>query len=262
VRWLEEGEDAEQVARGELRKGWDVVVAAGGDGTVARVARAAREAGVALAIAPVGTANMLAEQLGIPGDIDAAMRLLTESGVVRQIDGIEVEGRLYFLSAGVGVSAATIRDLSDANKRLFGPSAYVLTGIVSSFTFRPIPCAVSIDGHNRWLRILDVSVINAGFRSERPVPGMPDVRPDDGRLDVLIVWAPSPPEYLRHLGWALLRWRRVNPNIQWRVAEREIEIDCSEPIPVQADGDIVCTTPVAIRLVRDAVGVVVPSRRC
>jgi len=260
VRRLEKGEDAAQVAREELRAGWDIVVAAGGDGTVSCVAQAAGEAGVPVLIAPMGTANMLAVQLGIPGDLDEAIGLLAGEMVVRRIDGMEIGGRLCFVSASVGVSAMTIRDLSGTEKRRFGFLAYLWTGIGSSFTFRPIPCTISIDGRARSLRILDVAVVNAGFKSERLIPGIPDIRPDDGRLDVLIVWAPRPAEYLLYVVRAFRGRRRVHPNIEWLTAEREVEIDCREPLPVQADGDMIGKTPVAVRLVRDAVGIVVPPR--
>jgi len=259
VRRLQRGEDTAQVAREELREGWDVVVAAGGDGTVSGVAQAAGEAGVPVLIAPMGTANMLAVQLGIPGDLDEAIGLLAGEMAVRRIDGMEIGGRLCLVSASVGVSATTIRELSGADKRRFGFLAYVGTGIASSFRFHPIPCTISIDGRARSLRILDVAVINAGFKSERLIPGIPDIRPDDGRLDVLIVWAPRPVEYLRYLARALLAARRVRPNIEWLTAEREVQIDCGEPLPVQADGDMSGETPVTIRLVRGAVGIVVPQ---
>jgi diacylglycerol kinase (ATP) len=258
VRLLKEGEDAEQATSEEIGRGWEVVVAAGGDGTVSGVARSAARAGIPMAIAPMGTANMLADQLGIPADIDGAVGLLAGEAAVRRIDGMEIGGRLYFLAAGVGVSASTIRDLSDVDKRRLGFSAYVWTGIASSLSFRPVACTISIDGHRRRLRIRDVSVINAGFRREWPVPGVPDIRPDDGRLDVLIIWAPKPRDYFRHLGRALFKARPLEPGIQWRGVEREVRIECRKGLPVQADGDLVAETPVTIRLVRDAVGVVVP----
>jgi diacylglycerol kinase family enzyme len=258
---LSEGEDVEEATRRVLEGDWDVVVAAGGDGTVSGVARAASSAGLPVAIAPLGTGNILADQLGIPGDLERAVALLKRGSVIRKIDAMEIGGRLCLLNAGVGLSAATVRDVREADKRRFGPSAYVWTGIASSFAFRPIPCTVSIDGRARRLRVLDVSIINAGFRFDRPVPGIPEVRPDDGRLDVLIVWAPRPLEYLRYLQRALFISRRFNANIQWRVAEREVRIDCADSVPVQADGDLVAETPVTIRLLRSAVGIVVPGEK-
>jgi diacylglycerol kinase family enzyme len=117
-----------------------------------------------------------------------------------------------------------------------------------------------VDGRSRRLRALDISVINAGFRVDRPLPGIPEVVPDDGRLDVLIIWAPRPLEYLRHIRRALFRSRRFNANIQWRVAEREVRIESADALPVQADGDLVAETPVTIGIRRSAVGVVVPRQ--
>ncbi len=259
IRWLGDGEDAEVVARDELRSGFDLLIAAGGDGTVSAVARAAAEIDIPLAIAPMGTANLLAQQLQIPGDLSGALRFLKEGSAVRRIDAMEIDGRLHFLNVGIGLSARTVHDVPAVDKRRFGLSAYVWTGVASSFSFTPVLCTISIDNDVQRLRALDVSIINAGFREGRQVPGFPSVDPDDGRLNVLTVWAPSASEYLAHLWCAFSLWRRVNPNIKWSVAEREIRIDCAEPTPVQADGDLIGETPVTVRLVRHAVGVLVPA---
>jgi len=259
LRRLNEGEDVETVARRELPHKYDIAVAAGGDGTVSAVARVASDLRIPVAIAPMGTANMLAQQLHIPGRIDEAMKLLQGESVVRHIDALEINGRRYFLNAGVGVSARAVLDLPPTGKRLFGISAYVWMGIASSITFTPVPCTVSIDEDSQQLRILDLSIINAGFQARGQVPGFPRIEPDDGRLNVLTVWAPSASEYLAHLWRAFFLWRKVNPNVKWSVAEREVNIECAKPTPVQADGDIIGETPVTVRVVPSAVGIVVPS---
>ncbi|MBN2565228.1 MAG: diacylglycerol kinase family lipid kinase [Candidatus Eisenbacteria bacterium] len=261
IRRLEAGEDAEEVTRRELGGKWDVVLAAGGDGTVSGVARAARLTDTPVAIAPLGTGNILADQLGIPSDINQAIRLLKGDWAVRRIDAMEIGGRLYLLNAGVGLSASTVRDVKGDDKRRFGLTAYLWTGLARSFTFRPVRCTVTVDGRSRRLRVLDVSIINAGFRIDRPMPGMPEVKPDDGMLDVLIVWAPRPLEYLRHLERGLFHMRGINANIQWKTAEKEIRIACADRIPVQADGDLIAETPITVRVVPDAVGIVVPAAR-
>ncbi len=260
IHWLDEGEDAEAAVRREAQAGFDLVVAAGGDGTVSAVARAAGDLGVPIAIVPMGTANMLALQLRIPGSVSGALRLLSGDSAVRRIDAMEVDGRLHFLNIGIGLSARTVHDIPAVDKRRFGLSAYVWTGVTSSFSFTPVLCTISVDDDVQQLRALDVTIINAGFREGRHVPGFPSVDPDDGRLNVLTVWAPSASEYLAHIWRAFSLWRRVNPNVKWSCAEREIRIECPEPTPVQADGDIIGETPVTVRVVRDAVGVLVPAK--
>ncbi len=257
--FVEKGEDAERVTLDRLPGRYDVVVAAGGDGTVGSVARAAREFDLPVAILPTGTANMLAVQLGIPTDVGDAAALLSGRSRVRRIDGMVVRDRLYFLNVGVGLSASTIRDLKDWTKRYLGLSAYVWTGIASGFTMKPARCRITLDGRARRMRILDVSVINAGFNEVRSFPGFPVVLPDDGKLNVLTVWTPTPVDYLRHLWWAFTTWRRVRKNIRWRVAERDVRVESSVSLPVQADGDIIGETPVCISLVPSAVGIVVPD---
>jgi len=260
VRLMLEGDQASELVRRALdEERPEMVVVAGGDGTVSGAASALVGTSIPLAIVPVGTANMLAEQLGIPSDPEEAMMLASGGHGLRAIDAMEIEGRLFFLNAGVGVSSRTVRDMSDESKRRFGVAAYFWTGITSSLWAPPARFRVTIDGSERDFRGIEVSVINAGFREQPNVPGVPEIQPDDGALDVMLVWTPTPAGYIQHIGNVVAQRRPVEPNVRWLRARREVVIDAGEVLPVQADGDIVAPTPVTVRLVPRAVSVVVPS---
>ncbi len=260
VRVLAAGERAVDATALALEGGAGLVVAAGGDGTVSGVARALVGTGVPLAIVPMGTANQLAEQLGVPKSPEKAMELALHEHDVRPIDALRVAQNLHFLNAGVGVSSDTVRKMKDGDKRRLGVMAYVFTGMGSSLGFPPAEFRLTVDGVVTEFRGIEVSLINAGFRDAPNLPNLPDIQPDDGVIDVLVVWTPTPAGYLRHLRNALLRRRPVEPNVKWLRARSEVHIEADRPMAMQADGDLVAETPVRLSVVRGAVGVVVPPR--
>ena len=242
-------------------EGVDRVVAVGGDGTVSAVAAALVGGDIPLAIVPLGSGNVLAETLGIPSKRDGAIEMAREGASVRSIDAMRVDGRFAFLNAGIGVSSLTVRDVPHEAKRVFGRLAYLVTGIGKAVSAGPAEFRVAIDGTERTLQAIEVSVVNAALTKERPVFLFPGIRPDDGALDVLVVWAPSVPGFLRKAAEATLGWTELERNVQWSLARSTIVVDANPELPVQADGDIVGTTPVTIEVVRGALGVVTPPGR-
>src|SRR5258706_6703522 len=83
-------EQIPDIVRGALGRGCDMVVAAGGDGTVSDVAEALVHTDVPLGILPVGTANVLARELGIPIGLDGACELMVGEHMATSIDAMQV----------------------------------------------------------------------------------------------------------------------------------------------------------------------------
>lgn len=233
------------------------IVVAGGDGTVSRAATELAGSSIPLGIIPVGTGNILARDLHIPLDIDKAVRLLCTPHATRTIDAMRIDGRLYFQTAGVGISSLTVRDIKRADKRRFGLLAYVGTAIRKLFEFRSNRFDVIIDGEMHQFHSPEVAVANSGGVVEMVMQRMPDIRVDDGYLDVVIVTARGPLDYPL-LMFNLLRRHTPQPNIRFLRAKRSVVIRPDRPLPVQADGDVVGTSPVEIQVVPHAVKVIVP----
>ena len=123
-----EGDSLADRVREAVASGCDLVVAAGGDGTVSAVADALAGTETPLGIVPLGTANVLAGELGIPLDLEAAVRLL--AGDARPDAGStrwSWAGKHYVTQVGVGLDAAMIRDTPGEHKRRFGRVAYLWT---------------------------------------------------------------------------------------------------------------------------------------
>jgi YegS/Rv2252/BmrU family lipid kinase len=247
------------LVRDAVRGGCDLVVAAGGDGTVSAVADGLIGTETPLGIVPLGTANVLARELGIPVDLEGACQLLAGDHALTKIDAMELGGKYYFTQVGVGIDAMMIRDTTREHKRRFGRVAYLWTAVTRLVGFQPRRFQLRIDGTVSRPRASQVLVANSGILGQPPFRWGPDIRPDDGRLDVCVIRARTVLDYLV-LGWhVLLGQHRRDPNVGYRVAEQAVEIATNAPMPVQADGEIVGETPVTVKAVPGAVRVIVPA---
>ncbi len=194
-----------------VRRGASVVIAAGGDGTVRAVAEALRGTGVALAVLPSGTGNLLARNLELPlTNLESAVAAAftgtdraIDLGIVEitRVDGSSEE-HAFLVMAGLGLDAKMIKNTSTKLKKAVGWLAYI-DGIARSLPeLKPVRLTFRLDGGvPRSLNVHTILVGNCGV-----LPGgfllMPDAKPDDGRLDIAALRPRGP------FGWAKV-WRKV-----------------------------------------------------
>ena len=131
------GDAIERIAHEAQGRGFEMVVAAGGDGTVSAVAEGLVGTETPLGIIPLGTANVLARELGIPVELEGAVRLLAGAHGVTSIDAMKVGEKHYFTQVGVGIDAMMIRDTRREDKRRFGRIAYIWTALTGSWGSSP-----------------------------------------------------------------------------------------------------------------------------
>ncbi|MGL4339126.1 MAG: diacylglycerol/lipid kinase family protein [Rhodoglobus sp.] len=194
-----------------LREGADLVLAAGGDGTVRAVAEGLRDSGVELAVLPSGTGNLLARNLGLPlSDLDASVAIAfgdvrrdIDIGMARIVrtDGQSRE-HAFLVMAGLGLDATMIKNTNTSLKKAVGWLAYV-DGIARSLPeLKPIRVSYQLDQEPlRSLKAHSMMIGNCGM-----LPGglllMPEAQPDDGILDIVALRPRGP------FGWAKV-WRKV-----------------------------------------------------
>jgi diacylglycerol kinase (ATP) len=202
--WLETTveDPGEGQAREALEAGADVVIAAGGDGTVRCVAEVLAGTGVPLGLVPLGTGNLLARNLGvdITDPVSAAFDVL--NGTERTVDVVKAkldhadDEQVFLVMAGLGYDAAIMADTVDVLKDRMGWLAYVEAGI-RKLPGKPVKAKVSVDGQRPiGRRIRSVMIGNCG-RIMGGVEIFPDAKVDDGVLDLLIL---SPKGRLGWLG--------------------------------------------------------------
>ncbi len=252
------GESVPALVRRALADGFDMFVAVGGDGTVSGVVEGLDGSPAPVAVVPAGTGNLLARGLDLPLDPVAAAGLIAGEHAVRTLDAMRVGGRVFILNVGVGISSATVRDTTNADKRRFGRAAYVGTGLREALGFRPCRFTVTVDGRVTCLRATEVTVANCDFIGDIPWPWAPEILPDDGKLDVCLVLVPTVGESIRSGLRAMRHRRKPLPNVRWLRARRSVRIEANRTLPVQADGDLIGETPIELTVLPGAVRVIVP----
>jgi YegS/Rv2252/BmrU family lipid kinase len=255
-----EDEDLRPVVAGALKNGAGLVVAAGGDGTVSAVAAGMVGSGVPLAILPVGTGNLLAHDLGIPGEINRALEVLAGDHALQTRDAMEINGRHYVLNVGVGFSSMIIQNTARQDKRRFGMLAYLWTASKSLFGLQPQSFRLVVDGKKLRLRASEILIANGGLLGVK-IP-FEDVRvlPDDGQIDLFVIKARNLWDYLELLYYIIRRKPRAAPKMLYLQASGQVQIASKNALPTQADGEVIGKTPVAIRVVPRAVQVVIPAK--
>jgi diacylglycerol kinase (ATP) len=187
-------------ARQALEAGVDVVIAAGGDGTVRCIADVLAGTGTPMGLVPLGTGNLLARNLGvdISDPISACYDVL--NGTEKSVDVVKAsvnrsgEAQVFLVMAGLGYDAAIMADTVDVLKDRMGWLAYVEAGI-RKLPGKPVRAAISVDGGAPVRRrIRSVMIGNCG-RIMGGIEIFPEAKVDDGVLDLLIL-APR-----GRLGW-------------------------------------------------------------
>ncbi len=176
------------MAEQAVRTGVDLVVAAGGDGTVMAVVSGLAGTGTALAVVPQGTGNLLARNLDLiadPEDLDEALGVAF-GGHDRVIDVGEVGERCFAVMAGIGLDAAMMADAPERLKDSVGWPAYVVSAL-KNLRGERFRVELRIDGAKPLRRrVRTVLVANVG-RLQAGLDLLPDAEPDDGMLDVAVV---------------------------------------------------------------------------
>ncbi len=236
----------------------EVVIAAGGDGTIHAVAKGLVGTRSALGIIPTGTMNNLARSLSIPETIEAACAVIVQ-GETRTIDAGDVNGQVFFEVAGIGLEAK----LFPAGEELKAPGLLsTLRGIIQGlrilFTFKPPKLSISFDERRRRpYQALQVTICNAPFYGPH-FQVAPNVLMDDGLLDVVVYKNFSKLEFIRH-GISITQGRRMyQPKITYRKV-KSLRISTEQPIEVMVDGEIQGHTPATVRTIPAALGVRVPG---
>jgi YegS/Rv2252/BmrU family lipid kinase len=244
----EPGEDIPALVRAAVERGADLVVAAGGDGTVSTVAGALSGSDVPLGILPIGTANVFAQVLGLPPDLLGAVDLLADEYALRSIDGMRVGKKLGVLHVSVGITSLMQRDTSRELKRRFGRLAYLYVAGRWLLGFQPQRFNVVIDGVRHRFNASQVLIANGGEMGQPGFTWGPDILPDDGVIDLCVINASTFRDYLA-VAWSTLTGRhRANYRLRYYKVRKSVSVNTRKPLPVQLDGELLGDTPVQVRV--------------
>lgn len=235
----------------------DVLMVAGGDGSVSAGAKVCVERKATLAVLPSGTANDFARNLGLPDDPDQVCALIAR-GSTRRVDVARFDDRLFVNVAHVGLGTVPVREAEDAKKQWFGRFSYGLGLLRRLNAKRGFRAEIQCDKGRvtgRWLSIAVASGAYFGGGNQ-----VPEAVTDDGLLDVIAV-KPRPLIQLL-LTFVTVRLSRAAPRRTSTLVHlkgRHCRIRTRRPKTVTADGDVAGYTPLDIRCGHKALTVIAPS---
>jgi YegS/Rv2252/BmrU family lipid kinase len=269
VRASQTGSSAEATAqaRAAVTEGSDVIFACGGDGTVHDILQGMAGSQVPLAIIPLGTANALAHDLGVPRQPDKAARAALAGEPLRAALGqIECRGldgstvsRYFIVAAGIGADAYLFYRLAPEVKRRLGMTAYVYKSLQVWLTHAKPWFEVEVGGTTRRAsQVLAVRIRDFGNVLRELAPGA-DLRNDILRL--VMFHTRSRWLYLLYVIRGLLGLKYRVGGIELHSGDRvscHLPEDEAREIYVEADGELIGTLPAEIRIVPDALTLLVP----
>jgi len=256
------------------------IVAAGGDGTVNAVVNGMMEAsarngenrvledGVALGILPMGTGNVFAYNMGIPGYWRDACRVI-EANHRRRIDlGRAIllshkgersgRERFFLLMAGIGFDAKVMEDTSLRLKYVLRDFAYVLTSLQNAVTYRGTRVTLKLDGKTvysdkAWM----VMIANAASYAWN-IRFTAKAQVDDGALDVCLMPYANKIMSVQQVMQLLMGQHIERGGAKyWRM--HRMQVHSEPPVPVQLDGDEWSTTPLELEVHPGALDVLAPE---
>jgi diacylglycerol kinase (ATP) len=248
-------EEALAATRDAVAEGYDVVVAAGGDGTAGAVACELLGTETALGILPLGSVMNVARMLDIPRDLEGAAAIIA-TGEVRTIDVGEAKGQIFFEGGSVGLNAAVFREAQRADSdsgrhRALWAALWVL------IRYRPPRMVLHLDDRVLTTRALAVGVANGPY-SGLGFTVAPDAAIDDGKFDVVIFSRFSRTELIRHFASIAFGRRRYSAKTATYRSSR-VRIEGVHPLHCRADGHDLGFTPVEYVVRPSALRVVAPG---
>ncbi|MGH2481461.1 MAG: diacylglycerol/lipid kinase family protein, partial [Ktedonobacteraceae bacterium] len=231
---------AQLYAREAVADKLDVVIAAGGDGTINEVIQELVGSETALGVLPVGTANVWAREMGIPLDIAGASEILTY-GRTRHVDAGCVNWRYFLLMVGIGFDGEVIRVVEKKFLKRLGVVGYLLVSFWLSFGYDSFAMSAKIGEQEVKTRTLQIVIGNTQLYGGA-VKFTWQAQCDDGLLDVCIVRKRSK---FRRIFIALDFLLHRKQRSQWVSYDKSatIEVQTRKPVAIQVDGDSCGNTP-------------------
>lgn len=253
-----EAGDGCRFARDAARGRYDMVIAAGGDGTIHEVVN-----GIAgapwqprLGIVPTGTANDFATGLELPTEIPEAIRVAV-TGRPLSVDVARANDRYFINVSTGGFGAEATEATSPETKRRLGPLAYLITGVREFVELHPVRGIFRAEGEVLYDGEFMLFAVGNSRRTGGGSLLTPRAEFGDGKLDVLIVPAMPRMEFL-----ALLPDLRAGTHIQSPdviyVQVADLELEAAEVLSVNADGEPLSSRRIRYSLTDQPISVMVP----
>lgn len=251
---VEDPDEMRPIIRKAIAKGVPMVIVGGGDGSLSTTIDDFLGTDTVFAFLPLGTANSFARTLGVPLDLEGAVRVIAE-GVPRKIDLGAVDHDYFANAAAMGMSPLIAETVPHKLKKYLGRVGYLLWAIRVAFKFRPFRLHVN-DGetlHKVWAT--EARIANGTHHggvelveSASLYSGEIVVQAVTGRSVFGLAWS----------WFATLFKLRARKQTVTEFHARELKLKARPPQRISIDGEIAARTPVTVRVARAAVWVAAP----
>lgn len=250
--------DAKRFAERTVAEGYEMVVAAGGDGTINEVANGIAGSDVALGLLPLGTMNVYASELGLPAKSLRRCWEIIEAGRTREVDLACANGRYFVQLAGIGFDAQAVEGVKRDDKRAYGPLSYLMAASQILTSGTP-PTGVTIESacgrtaHGRF------ALVGNGRYYGGKLALFKDARLDDGLLDVVVFKRLSHFDLLRYFRGVLFSEHETFTDVEYFQTSRMTvrADDANGRVPFEADGEFAGEAPVEFSIAEQKLRVIV-----
>jgi len=257
---------ARELAKSAAKRGYELVVSVGGDGTVNEVVNGLYDAGyiadVMLGIISTGTGRDYIRTIGIPRAYqEACQRLMSprkltvDVGVIEYISDGQMVKRLFVNFAGLGFDAEIVKATTQKFKALSNTAAYLMGLLITLLFYKNKEISLIVDGEATERKVCTV-LMNNGKYGGGGMLAAPDADLTDGLLDVLIIGDMSKPDLLWSLPRVYKGTHLTHPKVTMKKG-REIEIRSAESLALQADGELLGELPARFYVLPAALNIVV-----
>src|SRR5688572_3965183 len=234
IAYTEFAGHATELARQGAKKGFRVVAAVGGDGTVNEIARGLLGTNAALAIIPKGSGNGLARHLQIPLSIPKALQTIS-TGEFSRIDSCQINNHPFFCTAGLGFDGY-ISSIFATNKKR-GLSSYVELVLKEFRKFKPGQAVIELNKQQLDAPCFVLTFANASqYGNNAYIAPMADIR--DGLLDICLIRELSLRKAVA-VSYGLLTKKIATTGHAEFFRSKEILVKTTEKMPYHADGEYV-----------------------
>jgi lipid kinase YegS len=231
--------DAVRYARLATRKRADLIIAAGGDGTVNEVvngiARVETERTPRLAVIPLGTANDFAKGLQIPMTVQEATELAVQ-GNVADVDVAEVNERCFVNVSTGGFGPDITEEASSKSKARFGKLAYLFTAVKKLSDLQPMHARFELDSGVLYDGPFFFFAVGNARQTGGGTPVTPRADYSDAQLDVAVVTGEKKRDFISLLPDLRAGSHPDDPDVLY-VKTRTLQVHASDDIAVNADGE-------------------------
>jgi YegS/Rv2252/BmrU family lipid kinase len=231
----------------------DLIIAAGGDGTVNEVITGMANSRVPLLVLPGGTANVLAKEIGLPSGLTQSLDLV-DTGVVRRIALGKVGERYFVLMAGIGVDASIVSVVHPRLKRLLGQGAFWFAGFKQFFLYSFPSFELSVGGKSYSGTF---GLIGRAKSYGGPFSIVPKADLFSDQFDICLYQSASRWRYLNYFLLTAFGLHPSLPDVIYLSAET-VDAKGNPDVWFQVDGELAGRLPQTFTVERDALSLIVP----